>query len=211
MDLDAHAIVAKMHGIYAIVNEGDRDPVSLTHHILAGGARIVQYRAKDGVVEAHARSMRDLTRAFDAVFIFNDDWRAALAFDADGVHMGPEDVDPADLQGVRQALKGRILGLSCGTPGEARAALSCGADYIGAGCVFPTTSKSDAGEPIGIPGLTAIASASPLPVAAIGGITLENIALVREAGVSMAAVISALTLGADARIATADLVRAWNR
>jgi len=82
----------------------------------------VQYRAKSGVVPGVARALRELTRNGSAAFIVNDDWRAALRYDADGVHLGPGDPGFDDVPGVRRALGGRIVGLSCGTVEEARTA-----------------------------------------------------------------------------------------
>src|SRR5579884_1472020 len=139
---------ALLHGIYAIVNESaGRDPVELARAILSGGARIVQYRAKNGIVAEHAIALRAQTRAFDALLIINDDWRAAQAYDADGVHLGPDDAQPGDLAAIRAALPDRLIGVSCGTPQEALAAAD--ADYIGVGSVYATASKADAGDPIG--------------------------------------------------------------
>lgn len=186
------------------------DPVGLTRAILEGGVRIVQYRAKTGIVPAQATAMRELTRAHDSLFLINDDWRAAQRFDADGVHLGPDDAGFRELRQVRRALGDRIIGVSCGTPNEARMAQTGGADYIGAGSVYATSSKTDAGDPIGLAGLKEIAAATKLPVAAIGGITAENIRDVRETGVAMAAMISAFSLAADPRAAAAALVNAWN-
>lgn len=199
---------ARLNGIYAIVNESPhRDPLGLTRAILEGGAHIVQYRAKSGIVPKHATAMRDLTRACNALFIINDDWRAVSAYDADGVHLGPDDARAQDLAAIRSALPERLIGVSCGTPEEAREAAD--ADYVGAGSVYATASKADAGAPIGISGLRAVAAATQLPVAAIGGITLELLPEVRASGVAMAAVISAIDAAPDARAATAALVRAW--
>lgn len=208
MDLRSHA-QALLSGIYVIVNEGSPDPVALARAALAGGARIVQYRAKGGIVPAHARAMRDLTRACGALFILNDEWGAVAQYDADGVHVGPEDAAPEELAKIRAALGERILGVSCGTEEEARHAQACGADYIGVGAVYATSSKADAGAPIGIAGLHRVASATTLPVAAIGGITLDSVAEIRGAGVAMAAVISAVSAAEDPQSATAALVAAW--
>lgn len=210
MDLAAHALVGRLRGIYAIVNEGQPNPVELTRALLAGGARIVQYRAKLGIVPDHARALRALTRDAGALFLLNDEWRAVIEYDADGVHAGPEDAQPHEMTQIRNALAGRILGLSCGTEEEARLAEASGADYIGVGCVFPTGSKADAGDPIGIPGLVRVASSTHLPVAAIGGISLSNLPEIRATGVAMAAVISAISHAADPQAATAQLVRTWN-
>lgn len=208
MDLRSHA-QALLSGIYVIINEGSPDPVALARAALAGGARIVQYRAKSGIVPAHARAMRDLTRKCGALFILNDEWDAVAQYDADGVHVGPEDAAPEELAKIRAALGERILGVSCGTEEEARHAQTCGADYIGVGAVYATSSKADAGAPIGIAGLHRVASATTLPVAAIGGITLDSIAEVRGAGVAMAAVISAVSAAEYPQSATAALVAAW--
>jgi len=197
-----------LRGVYAIVNETHAPhPLALTRAILEGGARIVQYRAKGGIVAKHAREMRELTRERDALFIINDDWRAVQTYDADGVHLGSDDAQPGDLAAIRDALPDRLIGVSCGTPQEAR--MAADADYIGVGSVYATSSKADAGDPIGIAGLRAVAAACSLPVAAIGGITLAVLPDVRETGVAMAAVISAISAASDPREATAALVRAW--
>jgi thiamine-phosphate pyrophosphorylase len=199
-----------LRGIYAIVNEDGAKTLDVTNDVLRGGCRIVQYRAKSGPVTEHILAMRRLTRECGALLFINDDWRSADAFDADGVHIGPDDVLPAEVGRVREALGARLLGVSCGTEAEARAAERDGADYIGAGSVYHTGSKSDAGEPIGIAGLRRIAASTALPVAAIGGITLAVLPEVRATGVAMAAVLSALALARDREAATRDLVCAWN-
>jgi thiamine-phosphate pyrophosphorylase len=209
MDLAPHALVSRLHGIYAIVNERP-GAVAITRAALDGGARIVQYRAKSGIVPQHARAMRELTRNAGALFLLNDEWRSVNDYDADGVHVGPEDAQPHEMRLIRETLARRIIGVSCGTEEEARAAESAGADYIGAGCVFPTGSKADAGDPIGIAGLMRVAGATRLPVAAIGGITLRNLPEIRAANVAMAAVISAISSAPDPQAATAQLVRVWN-
>ena len=204
----AHALVSRLHGIYAIVNEGP-DPVGVTRALLAGGVRIVQYRAKSGIVPEHARSMRRLTRDYDALFLLNDDWRSVKLYDADGVHVGPDDAQPHELALIRIALGERIFGISCGTAAEARAAQTYGADYAGVGAVYATASKADAGDPIGLEGLARVAAATQLPVAAIGGITLDVLPAVRATGVAMAACISAICFAPDPQTAAAALVRAW--
>lgn len=203
---------ARLRGIYAIVNESPRrDPVELTRAILNGGVRIVQYRAKNGIDPAHAQAMRSLTQEHDALFIINDDWRAVQTYRADGVHLGPEDALPEDFTEIRDLLPECLIGISCGTPQEARIADANDVDYIGVGSVYATNSKADAGVPIGIAGLREVAAQTRLPVAAIGGITVRDIPEIRASGVAMAAVISAIGSQADAREASTGLVRAWNR
>jgi len=193
--------VALLHGVYAIVNEEERDPRKFAQAILGAGVRIVQYRAKHGIDADHLRTLRELTLDHDALLIMNDDWRAAVIFDCDGVHLGPGDEGYSDVAAVRGSLPERIIGLSCGTVDEVRAVKY--ADYVGVGAVYATGSKADAGEPIGIEGLKRIASATHLPIAAVGGITAQNIGEVRATGVAMAAAISAMK---DPRA----LVEAWN-
>lgn len=199
---------ALLRGIYVIINEGP-DAVGLARAALRGGARLVQYRAKNGIVRENAMALRALTRPHRALFIVNDDWRAARDYEADGVHLGPADAAES-LASIRSALPELVIGLSCGTVEEARLAAVADADYIGVGSVYATVSKDDAGAPIGIPGLRDAVAATRLPVAAIGGITRDRIAELRAAGAAMAAVISALALQADPEAATRELVRGWN-
>lgn len=200
------ALRDRLHGIYAIVDSLDGASAAL-----AGGVRVLQYRSKRGIDAEALRAIRDRARALDALLILNDDCEAAVTFDCDGVHLGPDDAGYADVPRVR-ALVGddRLIGLSCGTADEARAAQCGGADYIGVGPVFATSSKSDAGEPIGIDGLRAVAAATSLPTVAIGGISLQNLTQVRRSGAAMAAVISALQVS-DGAAAASALVRAWTR
>lgn len=198
-----------LHGIYAIVNEG-RHVLAIANAALGAGVRVVQYRAKGGVIALHLRQLRQTTRAHGALLIVNDDWRAALAFDCDGVHLGPDDDGFAAVAPVRAALGERLIGLSCGTVAEAQAANAQDVDYLGVGAVYATASKADAGAPIGIGGLRAVASASRYPVAAIGGIGIEELGEVRASGVAMAAVISAISGASDPRAAARALVERWN-
>ena len=200
---------ARLRGIYAILDEGDREVIALARDVLAGGVRIVQYRAKRGLIDAHVRALREMTRAAGALLILNDFWRAVAPYDADGAHVGPDDCDFAQLRQIRSALADRLLGVSCGTPREAQLAQAAGADYAGVGAVYATASKADAGEPIGIAGLTAVAQSCALPIAAIGGLTRERLKAVRGSGAAMAALISAFTAPADAQVEARALVRAW--
>jgi len=203
------AAVHRLRGIYAIVGEEATDPLALARTILEAGVRIVQYRAKDRMSEQHARALRALTYERKALFILNDEWPAVEEFDADGVHLGPDDAASAELPAIRKRLQGRILGLSCGTENEARAAQRVGADYIGVGSVYATSSKTDAGEPIGISGLRRVAAATALPVAAVGGITVHNLAEVAASGVAMAALLSAFSTSPNPAAAARELLDLW--
>jgi thiamine-phosphate diphosphorylase len=195
---------AALRGLYVITDERAAGKISIENHeriaraAIEGGAQIIQLRAKStpaAQLPGIARALRNLTRRAGVLLIINDDPQLALQCDADGVHLGPDDLSPEQARRVLGA--GKIVGVSCGDISEARDALKNGADYIGAGAIFATISKADAGAPIGLEKLREIVAATPLPVAAIGGIALQNIAEVAGSGAQMACVISAITNGAD--------------
>lgn len=139
---------------------------------LGAGARAIQLRDKDasaGELLRQARQLRTLTRAWDALLFVNDRFDVALGAEADGVHLGPDDL-PVDA--VREAAPpGFLIGASTDDPKTARALEAAGADYIGCGAVFPTSTKKDAGEVIGVEGLARVAASVTLPVIGIGGVT----------------------------------------
>jgi thiamine-phosphate pyrophosphorylase len=199
--------VALLHGIYAILNE-EAGVVGRAEAILEAGIRIIQYRPKSAFRSETLRRLRSLTYRRDALLILNDDWRRAVEFDCDGVHLGPGDDGFDEPPAVRAAAKERLIGLSCGTAGEVARAAGSDVDYLGVGSVFATSSKADAGTPVGLAGLRALAAQTSIPVAAIGGIGLENLAEVRRTGVAMAAVISALR-APDTNQAARRLLRTW--
>jgi thiamine-phosphate pyrophosphorylase len=160
----------------------------------AGGATVIQLRLKGlptaDVVE-RGRDVAEAARRIGITFVVNDDVDAALALGADGVHLGRDD------EGKERARSaGLLLGVSASSVDEARAGVGRGADYIGAGPVWSTPSKTDADEPIGLAGLAAIADAVDVPVVAIGGIDASNAADCIAAGARGVAVIRA---AADAR------------
>jgi thiamine-phosphate diphosphorylase len=122
--------------------------------------------------------------------VVNDRADIAAAIGADGLHIGQSDLP---LEAARRVLgSAAFIGVSAGTVAEAREAAAAGADYIGAGPVFPTASKPDAGDATGIAVLRAICAAVPIPVVAIGGITPLNAPQVLQAGAVGVAVISAI-------------------
>jgi thiamine-phosphate diphosphorylase len=195
-------------GIYALVEPAAHpDPLAYVDALLRGGIRLVQVRAKGGIDVALLDAIVARIRAAGGTAIVNDD--VELALRADGVHLGQEDAAELDLAGVRKRLGSRLVGLSCGTPAEARAVDPRYVDYIGVGPIFATSSKADAGGPIGVNGVRVVVEASPVPSAAIGGITLAGIPRVRESGAAMAAVISALARSSDPESAARAFVQAW--
>ncbi len=185
-----------------------RSDLEIARAAIAGGATIVQLRQKEGTAREMVllgRALRALTREMGVTFIVNDRVDVALAVDADGAHIGQDDL-PADA--ARALLgAGRLLGVSAATPDEANAALAAGADYLGVGAVYSTGSKADAGAPIGLDGLALVAGATSLPVVAIGGIGPGRAAPCIGSGAAGVAVISAIVSQPDPEVA-ARLLRA---
>lgn len=161
---------------------------------LEAGVRIVQYREKELPLRRQieeAREVLKLCRKFGATFIVNDRVDLALAVGADGVHLGPEDMPP---ELARRILgEGKLVGVSVGSVQDALRAKEAGADYIGVGPIFRTSTKPDAGPPIGPEGLREVRSAVDLPIVAVGGITLESVGEVTRAGADAVCAISAVS------------------
>jgi thiamine-phosphate pyrophosphorylase len=180
-----------MKGYYFITDTGlsRQGNVSDVKNALAAGVRIVQYRAKEvstRVMLAEAAELKKHCR--DALFLVNDRVDVALAVGADGVHLGQEDLPyetARDLLGPD-----KIIGITVSTREEALAAVRQGADYLGVSPIFFTRTKPDAGLPTGLPLLREIRKAVSLPLAAIGGITLDNAIEVIAAGADMICAIS---------------------
>ena len=192
--------------MYALVDPDRVEPIAFTEALLRGGVRLFQIRAKNGIDGASLVALVGRVRAAGGIALVNDD--VALARVADGVHLGQEDAAALNLADVRRALGPRIVGISCGTPQEAAALDPALVDYAGVGPVFATPSKHDAGLPIGLSGVRAAVERTHLPCAAIGGISLENVARVRETGAAMAAVISGL-ICPDPEAAARAFVERW--
>ena len=150
-----------------------------------GGATVVQLRLKGATTEEVVEAGRPF-RELPALFVVNDDVDAALALDADGVHLGRDDPG-AD----RAVAAGLLLGVSASSVEEAQAGQAAGAAYVGAGPVWATPSKPDADAPIGLQGLAAICRAVSIPVVAIGGIDASNAGTCLDAGASGVAVVRA--------------------
>ncbi len=185
---------ARLRGLYAITSQ-----LTDTHALcarvarcLAGGAALLQYRAKEidaALALEQARRLGALCRDAGALFIVNDSIELARASGADGVHVGRDDAGVAE---ARRALPGAIVGASCyDEPHRARDAAAAGADYVAIGSVFASTTKPGARR-ASLAQIAEAARASGLPVAAIGGIDLGNAARARDAGADMLAVVSAV-------------------
>jgi thiamine-phosphate pyrophosphorylase len=167
----------------------------ITEHSLRSGVKWIQYRDKNSSrieIYEHALKLRKLTNEFKTVFIVNDHVDIALAVQADGVHLGQEDLP---LQEARKILTSKkIIGISTHSLEQAINAEKQGADYIGFGPIFHTKTK-DAGEPKGTQMLKEVKQIIKIPVVAIGGINVDNLNSVLDSGADAVAVASAITNG----------------
>lgn len=203
-------------GLYLVVGRGDcagRPLLEVVEAAVAGGVTLVQLREKQVPSEEVATVARELVallRPLGVPLIVNDDLEAALAADADGLHVGQDDAPPAE---VRRRLPGdRILGLSVGSAEEAKTADPAAVDYVGVGPVFATPTKGDAGLPLGTAGLASLRKlVAGLPAVAIGGIKRETAGAVMAAGVEGVAVVSAIAGAADPEAAARALRKAIGR
>lgn len=200
-------------GLYVITaaDAGGRGHLDVVRAALAGGADAVQLRDKEmggGDLYCLALEALELLKESggDQLLLVNDRVDVALAAGADGVHLGQEDLPAYAARRILGA--GAVLGVSASSVEEALAAEREGADYLGVGPVFPTPSKPDAGEPIGLNGLRAIRRVVGLPLVAIGGINEDNLEDVFAAGADGIAVISAVTSALDMEKAVRRLRRA---
>ncbi|MCR4443200.1 MAG: thiamine phosphate synthase [Peptococcaceae bacterium] len=187
-----------------------RDLLWAVEEAILGGVTVVQLREKVASPREFydiALEMKRLTKKHGIPLIINDRLDIMLAVDADGLHLGQDDLP---LPVARRIIgPGKILGWSVANEEEARTGEKLGADYLGAGAVFATGTKPDAGEPIGLEGLRRIKRAVSIAVVGIGGINETNIKGVKDAGADGAAVISAIFGRQDIRAAARELKRLW--
>lgn len=202
-------------GLYGVTPEWDNTGKLLraVEQAAAGGMRSLQLRRKDVPAEKRREQAVALARAcreLGVVFLVNDHWELALEVGADGVHLGRDDGDVAD---VRSRAPDLIIGASCYDDlDRARAMLQAGADYIAFGAVFPSPTKPGAVRaPLALfAQAMALAQARPAPrpaVVAIGGITPDNAALVAQAGADAVAVITGVFEAPNVRQAAAECAR----
>lgn len=184
--------------IYAVTDRAWTGRMTLFEQVeaaLRGGATMVQLREKglaerdfEGFLE-EARRMHELTARYGVPLIIDDNVEIALKSGAEGVHVGQNDMDAGE---VRRLLgPDRILGVTAKTVEQARRAQDAGADYLGSGAVFGTSTKADA-IPMSLERLREICACVRIPVVAIGGICLENIGRLSGSGVAGAAIVSGI-------------------
>lgn len=198
-----------LRGYYAIL-----DVLPAQHHdveraaaraerLLAGRPTMLQVRAKGAPAAALAmlaRAVLPAARAAGVPLCVNDRLDVALAVGAEAVHLGQDDLPLAE---ARVVTAGRlVIGISTHNAGQAAAAIAGGADYIGLGPIFPTTTKANPDPVVGLDLLRQVAASASVPVVAVGGLTLERIADIAAAGASAAALISAIETASDPEAAS---------
>ena len=202
MKLDKQAML-----LYAVTDRswlGDQTLAVQVEETLKGGATFIQLREKELEIEdfiREARAIKKLTDAYKIPFVINDAVEVALAVDADGVHVGQDDMDAREL---RKRIGDKIIGVSADTVELALKAEADGADYIGVGAIYATDTKTDA-TVVAFETIAAICQAVSIPVVAIGGLNETNIHLLAGTGVDGVALVSAIFSKADICKATREL------
>lgn len=196
--------------LYLVLSESAcrRPWLEVARAALDAGLRCLQLREKalpDRELLDRARRLRDLTRSYDALLILNDRPDIARLAAADGVHVGPDDLDVAAAR--RIAGGSRLVGASSRRIEQLRAAAASGADYVAVGAMFPTQTKTDA-QVRGVELLRQARRQTELPIVAIGGITPERVGALVEAGADLVAVCSAICGSDDPAAATRAFLRA---
>lgn len=201
--------IERISGLYVILDRQflvGRDELDITRQIIEGGARVIQLRdkqSKRGELLLVAQKLRELCSQADVLFIINDYLDLAMVVDADGLHIGQEDLP---LPVVRRELPiDKIVGCSVTTLSQATKAQAEGADYIAVGSIFPTTTKREA-TVVGVDMLKELKRMASIPLVAIGGINQNNVDEVVAAGADAVAVISAVLGEKDVRGAVRKLV-----
>lgn len=197
--------------LYAVTDRAwlkeNEDLTSVCKSVLENGATFLQIREKDmdeGTFEQEAEALKKLCAQYHIPFVVNDSVEIALDIDADGVHVGQSDIKGRDIRSMIGNEK--ILGISAGTVEEAIAAEKAGADYIGVGAVFGTSTKKNARN-LTVEKLKEISESVSIPVVAIGGIGASNIMELVESGVDGVAVVSAIFAAESPGEATAKLLK----
>jgi len=214
LELLRHNKREQVAGLYVIIDTQalkGRAELDVARQAIQGGARMIQLRDKlrpKGMLVPLARELKRVCAESNVLFIVNDYLDLAIASDADGLHIGQEDLP---IEAARKMLPGdKILGCSSATLEEALKAEKEGADYIAVGCIYPTPSKSQT-RLAGLRTLRQVKSKVSVPVVAIGGINEDNIAKVIGAGADAVAVIAAVLSADNVKEASQRLAEIINR
>ena len=201
----------RLEGLYLITDHGER-LAARVREAFSGGVSVLQYRDKVRPPKERlelARELKHLCAEFQVTFIVNDDLELARTLDADGLHLGQEDGDPA---AARAALgPGKIIGVSTHSLSEALQAQAAGADYVGFGAIYPTTSKEVGAAVQGPERLAHLKGKLQIPVVAIGGITRDNACSAIDAGADAVAIISAVLSARSPGLAAEEISLLFNR
>ncbi len=174
-----------------------RDPLEMVMAQIRGGADVIQLREKHASKRARLElgiKVREITRKAGVLFIVNDDLDLALILDADGLHLGQEDLP---LEYVRPFLEDKLVGISTHSEDEIKGAVAQGPDYIAIGPIYPTETKEDPDPVVGVEMVKTAQRLSPVPFVAIGGITEARVPELVAAGCRRVAIISDILLSDD--------------
>lgn len=200
-----------IHGLYIITDESDGPLAARVVAALRGGAKVLQYRDKERPAEERkgvARQLLPLCRSYGALFIVNDDPELAREIGADGVHLGQGDMAVAEARRIVGTKA--LIGISTRTVEQALKADAQGADYLGVGSIYPTSTKGDA-QLVGVETLARIRRAVRLPIVAIGGINGVRAAEAIDAGADSVAVVSAVMGDPSPAVAAREIALQFNR
>ena len=193
--------------LYA-VTESDKSGLPLSAQVenaLKGGVTLLQLREKNLSDDEFLRSaleIKEVCRGYGVPLIINDNVTVARLSGADGVHLGQDDMSPAEARKILGADK--VIGVSAHNAAEAAEAERSGADYLGSGAVFPTSTKSDV-TALSYDELKRICESVKIPVVAIGGIGMNNIAKLKDSGIAGVAVSAAVFANSDITTAAKEL------
>lgn len=196
-------MILRKNSVYFIMGSQNtnRDPYEILKQSIEAGIDMFQYREKgiDSLNDEEKLQLggrlRNLCKQKSIPFIVNDDVELALALEADGIHIGQDDLP---IEKVKQLTNNRlIIGLSTSTVEEAIQAERDGADYIGVGPIFSTSTKEDAKQPIGLCTLRSVRKHVQIPIVAIGGISSDTACDLFDAGATAVATISAIINSTD--------------
>ncbi|MDI9490085.1 MAG: thiamine phosphate synthase [Clostridiaceae bacterium] len=194
--------------LYAVTDRSWLNGQTLSQQVelaLRGGVTFLQLREKDLAEEkfkTEALKIKELCLSYDVPFVLNDNVKLAIETDADGVHVGQTDMNPGTVR--KMIGQDKILGVTAESIEDALAAEAAGADYLGVGSVFPTSTKLDA-DLISIETLKEICASVKIPVVAIGGITKDNLRQLKNSGIAGIAVVSAIFAQSNIEQATREL------
>jgi thiamine-phosphate pyrophosphorylase len=175
-----------------------RNNIEIVKQWIAAGIKVIQYREKDKDMKKkyeECKIIRELTKEAGVMFIVNDDVDLAMMVQADGVHIGQDDFP---LEAVRQLVGDQmIIGISTHSPEQAQGAVKSGADYIGVGPIFKTSTKKNVCDPVGLEYLKYVVDNMSIPFVAIGGIKESNVIEVVHCGAKCIAMVTEITQAQD--------------